>query len=164
MFIWHTAVISLLMLSFDPKDIQIAACRSRMSLIKVNCTEAQKGGHERRNVSPLLELSAQLQALPSGAGFVLRPPGATSTCSPAVWGQLEFSQAQHPHPSHCLCALCPPPWGDSKCSGCFMLGSGHWELGRPAHGAHTVLAGSLSGLTSSPYGVLWLRHFIHPQL
>lgn len=118
------------MLSFDPKDIQISARRSCMSLIKVNSIQGQKGGHERRNASPQSELCAQLTALPSRAGFVLRSPGAAwvhlQSCSVVSAGGLPGTAS----PSQPL-PVCPEPTslrGQQVLLGaaCWVLVNGSW--------------------------------------
>lgn len=106
-----------------------------MSLIKVNSIQGQRGGREWRNASPLSELSAQLPALPSCTGFVLRPPGAAWVhpwpCSMRSAGGLPGTAS----PSQPL-PVCPAPISPRASRGCWLLAAGFWLLGRLDHGAH----------------------------
>lgn len=58
----YSAVISLLMLSFDPRNIRVSARRSYVSLIKVNYIQGQREGQEQRNAFLVLERHLQADA------------------------------------------------------------------------------------------------------
>lgn len=58
----YTAVISLLMLSFDPRNIRVSARRNYVSLIKVNYIQGQRERQEQRNAFLVLECHLQADA------------------------------------------------------------------------------------------------------